>query len=79
MDPLELGVAIYNERALDIMRALNASKIPRDATSGLAMMVAALSVIRQKCPNATIEEVFAVVRVVFAMSMPNEEPPAGAS
>lgn len=72
---LEMGVAIYRERATAIMRALNAGKIPRDATSGLAMMVAAVSVIRLDCPHATLDEVIAAVRVMWSISPPGEPAP----
>lgn len=59
-------VNFYQQRACQVVDALNAARIQRDATTCMALMSIAVTGIYRRCPGVTVEELSAIVLDMFA-------------
>lgn len=66
-------VAHYQQRACQVVDALNAARIQRDATTSMALMSIAVTGIHRRCPGVTAEEVTEIVLQMFAEAKANAD------
>lgn len=69
----------YQQRGVDVLSAVQAAKVPRDATTGMAMLVIATIVLRSECPDAEVDELIKIVRMTFTSASMVMAPTEGAS